>query len=322
MKRNGKITAIVLVLLIILTAVSLTACKTKEEGKVVRISTTTSVNDSGLMQYLQPHFKKATGYDWEIASAGTGAAIESAKKGNADAILVHSKKAEINDFVSPGYAREVKGVAFSDKENTSRYEFMHNYFVLVGPNDDGVVAPVKNEGETVKDAFEAIAESKKPFISRGDASGTHNKEVTLWPEELNIPTPQKGKKGLDVPEELSWYTSAGQGMGACLTMANEKKGYVLTDKATFLKFKKDGNIPDLKILWEEDPSMINTYTMMAVNPDKFVDTNAEIDSEAADVFIKWMLSDEALKLIDEYGVEEYGERLFFADYQEKSGKTE
>ena len=177
MKQNKKLLALLLVLVIAFTSLALVACnKDGDKGgdqakKVVRVSTTTSVNDSGLMAYLQPYFKADTGYDWEISSAGTGAAIKAAQYGNADVILVHSKKAE-DEFVKAGFARIVDGF------KAERISFMYNYFVLVGPKTD----PAKvATAATVKDAFKSIADGKHLFVSRGDTSGTHNKEVTLWP---------------------------------------------------------------------------------------------------------------------------------------------
>ena len=181
MKQNKKLLALLLVLVIAFTSLALVACADKkgdgdQSKKVVRISTTTSVNDSGLMAYLQPYFKADTGYDWEIASAGTGAAIAAATYGNADVILVHSKKSE-EAFVSEGFARVVDGY------KSERVSFMYNYFVLVGPNGDPAHA---KDAATVKDAFKGISDGKHPFISRGDKSGTHNKEVTLWDESVGI----------------------------------------------------------------------------------------------------------------------------------------
>ncbi len=284
-----------------------------DAAKVVRISTTTSVNDSGLMAYLQPFFKKDTGYDWEIASAGTGAAIKAAQYGNADVILVHSKSSE-EDFVKAGFARTVDGYA------AERISFMYNFFVLVGPTADTTVDDVKAiSGKTVKDGFAAIADAEKKFISRGDTSGTHNKEWTLWPESVGL----KSNDVKTIPEDIKgWYISAGQGMGACLTMANEQNAYCLTDKATFLSFKNsaDGDkLPNLEIKWEEDNSMKNTYSMIAVKADApFTDANGvalpagsvSIDTTAADTFINWMTSEHAKALISFYGVSQYGGSLF------------
>ena len=199
-----------------------------ESTKVIRLSTTTSVNDSGLMDYVVPYFENEYGYDVQIQSAGTGAAINVAKYGNADMILVHSKSQE-DTFVSTGFSRVVKGFS---KE---RVTFMYNYFVLIGPNADP--AGVK-DAATVKAAFAAIASGEHKFISRGDASGTHTKELALWDPALGITSDIDGSNP-DVPDctSYTWYISAGQGMGACLTMANEQNAYVLSDKATYLAYK-------------------------------------------------------------------------------------
>lgn len=325
MKQNKKLLALLLVLVIAFTSLALVACnKDGDKGgdqakKVVRISTTTSVNDSGLMAYLQPYFKADTGYDWEIASAGTGAAIKAAQNGNADVILVHSKKSE-EAFVSEGFARVVDGY------KSERVSFMYNYFVLVGPNNDP--AGVESAA-TVKTAFANIKDGSHPFISRGDKSGTHNKEVTLWPSgTLN----KDGSNDInDIPAAIrndpeknptGWYYSTGLGMGACLTMANETNAYVLTDKATFLSFKNnpDGDkIRNLKILKESDNDLKNTYSMLAVNPNApFIgldgkalpEGQVKIDTTAADVFVKWMTSEHAKALIAFYGETKYGGSLF------------
>ena len=195
--------------------------KATEETKAIRLSTTTSVNDSGLLGKLLPVFEEEYGYEVEVYSAGTGKSINNAKMGNADLILVHSKSQE-EAFIEAGFARVVDGF---EKE---RVTFIYNYYVLCGPSADpaGVA-----DAETVKDAFAAIAEGKFQFVSRGDASGTHTKEISLWPEDLGITA--EAESFADYTE---WYVSANTGMGACLVMAEELGAYILTDKATFLTF--------------------------------------------------------------------------------------
>ena len=244
-------------------------------NKVLRLSTTTSVNDSGLLPYLQPAFEAATGYTLEVTSAGTGAAIKKGETGDADALLVHAKASE-EEFIEAGYGVE-------------RVPFMYNYFVIVGPADD----PAGISGAaTAADAFAAIAESGAPFISRGDDSGTNKKELQIW-EAAGI-----------TPEGQDWYVNAGSGMGATLTIAAEQQGYTLTDKGTYLSHEaKD----QLALLLGEADDMKNTYSMIAVSPDKWPDTNID----GANAFITWMTGDEAKKMISEYGVEEYGEPLFY-----------
>jgi len=198
-----------------------------EETKVIRLSTTTSVNDSGLLGKLLPAFEEAYGYTVEVQSAGTGKAINAAKFGNADLILVHSKSQE-EAFVEEGFGRVVNGF------EAERVSFIYNYFVLCGPSADPAGAKA---AATVLDAFKAIADGKHTFISRGDASGTHTKEISLWPEELGI-----AKEAESFVDYTEWYVSANTGMGACLVMAEEMDGYILTDKATFLTFVANNGV--------------------------------------------------------------------------------
>lgn len=246
------------------------------ENPTLRISTTTSVNDSGLLPYLLPAFEKATGYKAEVQSAGTGAAIEKAMDGNADLILVHSKASE-ETFVNDGYGVE-------------RIPFMYNYFVVVGPKADP--AGIK-DCENAAAAFDKIEDKEANFISRGDNSGTHKAELKIW--------------GDDVPEakDDEWYISTGKGMGDCLKMADEKKGYCLTDKATFLSMKD--SLPELEILLSKGEDMKNTYSLIECNPEKL----EGINTKGAKAFIEWMTGDEASALIAKYGQEQYGEALFY-----------
>ena len=197
-----------------------------EETKTIRLSTTTSVKDSGLLGYLLPAFEAAYGYTVEVQSAGTGKAIAAAKAGNADLILVHSKSQE-EAFVSEGFGRVVDGF------EAERVSFIYNYFVLCGPSADpaGVEAAA-----SVLDAFAAIAAGEHTFISRGDGSGTHTKELSLWAEDLGI------TKEAESVKDYSWYQFANAGMGACLVMAEEMEAYILTDKATFLTFVANDGI--------------------------------------------------------------------------------
>ena len=198
-----------------------------EETKTIRLSTTTSVKDSGLLGKLLPEFEAAYGYTVEVQSAGTGKAIAAAKNGNADLILVHSKKQE-DAFVEDGFGRVVPGF------EAQRVSFIYNFFVLCGPSADPAGAA---DAASVLDAFAAIADGKYTFISRGDGSGTHTKEISLWPEALGITA--EAESFADYTE---WYVSANTGMGACLVMAEEMEGYILTDKATFLTFVANDGI--------------------------------------------------------------------------------
>ena len=192
-----------------------------DETKLIRLSTTTSVKDSGLLGFLLPIFEEKYGYEVEVYSAGTGKSIANAKMGNADLILVHAKKQE-ETFVEDGFAYVLDGM------ESERMTYMYNFFVLCGPSADP--AGVK-DAEDVLAAFKAIADGKFTFVSRGDGSGTHTKELSLWPEELGITAEAESFK-----DYTDWYVSANAGMGACLVMAEQMGAYILTDKATFLTF--------------------------------------------------------------------------------------
>lgn len=195
--------------------------KATEETKTIRLSTTTSVNDSGLLGAILPTFEEKYGYKVEIYSAGTGKAIANAKNGNADVILVHAKAQE-DAFVADGFSYVIDG------QSAERLNYMYNYFVICGPAADpaGIKA-----APNAKDAFKKIADGKYKFISRGDKSGTHTKEISLWPEDLGITTEPES-----VADYTDWYVYSNAGMGTCLTMAKEQDGYILSDKATYLSF--------------------------------------------------------------------------------------
>lgn len=197
-----------------------------EETKTIRMSTTTSVNDSGLLDELLPVFEDTYGYDVEVFSAGTGKAIANAKSGNADLILVHSKSQE-EAFVADGFSYVLEG------QEAERLTYMYNYFVLCGPSADPAAVA---QAPSVLDAFKAISEGSYTFVSRGDNSGTHTKELSLWPEELGI------TKEAESVQDYSWYVYSNAGMGVCLTMAEEMGGYILSDKATFLTFRANNGI--------------------------------------------------------------------------------
>lgn len=199
-----------------------------DDTKTIRMSTTTSVNDTGLLSYLLPNFEEQYGYTVEVFSAGTGKAIANAKAGNADVILVHSKDQE-EAFVSEGFSYVLNG------QTTERLTYMYNYFVLCGPSDDPASVA---EAASAPEAFAAIAEGEYPFVSRGDNSGTHTKEISLWPEELGITTEAESIEG------YGWYTYSNAGMGICLTMAEETHAYILSDKATYLTFRSEGGFDE------------------------------------------------------------------------------
>lgn len=261
------------------TTTTVAAAQTTLANVVIRCSTTTSVNDSGLMSYLEPLFEADTGYDLQITSNGTGAAIALGESGDSDVLLVHAKASE-EAFIEAGYG-------------IKRIPFMYNYFVIVGQASDpaGITA-----SPDAADAFKKIAGAKSEFISRGDDSGTHKAELKIWKAAGITPDAASDK----------WYVSAGKGMGDCLTMANEKQAYVMTDKATFLSMKANLN---LSIVLKAGDDLKNTYSLIACNPDK----NTGLNTEGAQAFIDWMTKQETLDKIAAFGTTEYGEGLFFVD---------
>lgn len=261
------------------TTTTATAETTTLANVVIRCSTTTSVNDSGLMSYLEPLFEADTGYDLQITSNGTGAAIALGESGDSDVLLVHAKASE-EAFIEAGFG-------------IKRVPFMYNYFVIVGPASDPAGIATSPDAA---DAFKKIADAKSEFISRGDDSGTHKAENKIWKAAGIEPDAATDK----------WYLSAGKGMGDCLTMANEKQAYVMTDKATFLSMKAD---LDLEIVLKAGDDLKNTYSMIACNPEK----NTGLNTEGAQAFIDWMSKQETLDKIADFGVAEYGEGLFFVD---------
>lgn len=251
-----------------------------EEPKVLRLTTTTSVNDSGLMEYLRPYLLEEANIEMEIVSMGSGAAIEAGQRGDADVLLVHSPAAE-KTFVEEGYGIQ-------------RSTFMYNFFVIVGPESD----PAGVKDLSAKDAFIKIRETKSKFVSRGDNSGTHSKEKAIWKlAELDYDS---------LSTETDFYISAGTGMGATLTMASEQDAYTLTDLATYLSMQDQLSS---KVIVSASPDLRNDYSVIVINPDKVTNVNAE----TAKAFEAWMLSESTLKLIAEYGKDTYGEALFFTE---------
>ena len=244
------------------------------------LATTTSTVDSGLLDVLVPVFEKQTGYRVKTISTGTGQALAMGEKGEADVLLCHAPQAE-KKLVDAGAVINYRLV-------------MHNDFVIVGPADD----PAGVKGRTSVEAFKLIAAKEAPFISRGDDSGTHKKELSLWKEA-----------GID--PAAKWRQESGQGMGATLLMASEKRGYTLTDRATYLAQK--ANI-SLAILSQGDRSLLNIYHVMQVNPEKFPKVNAA----GAKAFVEFMVAPETQKMIGEFGKEKFGQSLFFPDAGKKA----
>ncbi len=249
--------------------------ESSEKNTTVMMATTTSVEDTGLLKYLQKIFKEDTGYTLEYIAVGTGAALEMGKNGDVDIVFVHARTSE-EEFVAEGYGVE-------------RIPVMYNDFVIVGPTDK------IEKIDDVEVFFSKIAEEEFTFISRGDDSGTHKKEVEIW-EQL----------GID-PTTNSNYLESGQGMGATLTMANEEEAYTLTDRGTWLKMSIDADIPmEIGIVCEGDENLSNQYGIIAISPDMYEDTNIE----GANAFINWIVSEEIQTLLAEFGVDLYGQPLF------------
>ena len=240
------------------------------------MATTTSTQDTGLLEYLEPYFKKDTGIELKWVSTGTGKALELGKNCDADVLLVHAPASE-KAFVEAGHGID-------------RRQVMYNDFVLVGPKAD----PAKIAKKDILTALGDIIGKKAVFVSRGDQSGTHKMEQGLWKKlELN-------------PDKEPGYLSAGQGMMATLRMAAEKKGYTLTDRGTWIKFAaKEGDKNPLAILVEGDKPLLNQYSVMTVNPAKC----PKVNKAAAKKFEDWWVSPATQKLIQDFRLE--GQQLFF-----------
>lgn len=246
------------------------------EIKDVILATTTSTQDSGLLDELIPLFEGQTGYRVKTIAVGTGQALELGKKGEADVLLVHAPAAE-KEVVAAGAA-------------INRQLVMHNDYVVVGPENDP--AGIKG-AKSCAEAFQRIAEAEAIFVSRGDDSGTHKKEKELW-------------QAANVTDKGKWYQESGTGMGQTLNIASEKGGYTLTDRGTYLALKKNLS---LTVLLEGDQSLLNVYHVMQVNPEKFPQVNAA----GGKAFVDFMVAAETQKVIGEFGVDKYGEPLFFPD---------
>ena len=271
------------------------------EDKVIKMSTTTSTRDSGLLDYLLPAFEKDTGIKVKVIAKGTGAAIRDGMDGNVDVIFVHAKDKE-EQFVAGGYG-------------TFRYAVMHNDFIIAGPQKD----PAKIAGgHDAAAAFKKIAQAESIFISRGDDSGTHAKEQEIWkatglPMVKETAEMTKGEKPAKIsfihPQGLGkWYLSIGQGMGATLTMAAEKQGYALSDRGTFIEYKLGRKMGlDLSILCENDPILMNPYGLIPVNTKKFPHVKYDLAKQFAD----WMMSEKGQSMIAGYQVN--GKQLFYPD---------
>ena len=244
------------------------------EPASIVVASTTSTEQSGLFKHILPLFKQKSGIEVKVVALGTGQALDAARRGDADVVLVHDRPAE-DKFVAEGFAK-------------ARQDVMYNDFVLIGPKAD----PAGIRGKGVDDAFKAIAAGQAPFVSRGDRSGTHSAELRSWKEA-----------GIDLPAVRGdWYRDVGQGMGPALNTASSLGAYILADRGTWLSFKNRG---DLTILVEGDKRLFNPYGVMLVNPEK----HPTVKVKEGQAFIDWLVSPEGQRAIADYKIN--GEPLFF-----------
>ncbi len=240
------------------------------------LATTTSTDNTGLLDYLAPHFTRATGIGLRWIAVGTGKALKLGQNCDVDVLLVHAPEAEKN-FVAAGYGID-------------RRQVMYNDFVIIGPLAD----PAGITGKEVRSALVSIKQSGATFVSRGDNSGTHRKELELW-----------AGSGLELPDKASWYVQTGQGMLATINIAAERKGYTLTDRGTYIKYAADhGGNPPLKILVDGDACLRNQYSVILVNPERC----PKVKSDQAKAFAQWLTSPQAGKLIADFRL--MGKQLF------------
>ncbi|MEP7032140.1 MAG: extracellular solute-binding protein [Pseudolabrys sp.] len=254
---------------------ALVAAPACAQDKSIVVASTTSTQDSGLFEYLLPIYKAKTGVTVKVISQGTGQALDTGRRGDADVVFVHAKSAE-EKFLAEG-------------NGVKRFPVMYNDFVLIGPKSDP--AGIKGAKDVAK-ALHMIKDKQAAFISRGDKSGTHSAELKLWKAS-----------GIDIEKDKSaWYKSIGQGMGAALNTAGAGNGYVLSDRGTWIHFKNKG---DLQVLVEGDKRMFNQYGVMLVNPAKHPNVKKELGQQ----FIDWLISTEGQKAIADYQIN--GEQLFY-----------
>ena len=261
-------------LLIIAAAAALLAGAAAAQDKSIIVASTTSTQDSGLFEYLLPLFKQKSGIDVKVIAQGTGQALDTGRRGDADVVFVHARSAE-EKFLAEGFG-------------VKRYPVMYNDFVLIGPRGD----PAGVKGHDILAALKAIKGKAAPFISRGDRSGTHIAELKLWDEA-----------GIDIAADRGpWYREIGQGMGAALNMGSAANAYVLSDRGTWLAFKNRG---DLAILVQGDKRLFNQYGVMLVNPKKHPSVKADLGQQ----FIEWLISPEGQTAIAGYKIN--GAQLFY-----------
>jgi tungstate transport system substrate-binding protein len=265
------------------TVIAAAAGAAAQEEKSIVVSSTTSTQDSGLFGHILPLFKQKTGIDVKVVAQGTGQALDTGRRGDADVVFVHAKSAE-EKFLAEG-------------QGVKRFPVMYNDFVLIGPKSDP--AGIKGMKDVAK-ALQTIKEKQAPFISRGDRSGTHVAELSLWNKDA----------GIDIEKDKGpWYKSIGQGMGAALNTAAASNAYVLADRGTWLSFKNKG---DLQILVEGDKRLFNQYGVMLVNPAKHPNVKKDLGQQ----FIDWLVSPEGQKAIADYKIN--GEQLFYPNANDTS----
>jgi len=279
MKKTRGIFTILLAIVALVIILSMTPVQAQE--KTIILATTTSTQDSGLLDVLLPVFEKKSSYFVKTIAVGSGQAMAMGQKGEADVLLVHSPAAE-KKFIADGFG-------------INRKIIMHNDYIIVGSSED----PAKIKGtKSTPEAFKKIASAAALFLSRGDNSGTHAKENDVW------------KAAGIKPEGQKWYQQTGLGMGQTLNVANEKKGYTLADRGTYLSLKKNLK---LDILMEGDAILLNVYHVIEVNPVKWPKANAA----GAKAFSDFMVAKETQEMIRTYGVEKFGSPLFFPDAGKK-----
>ena len=250
------------------------------EDRSIVVASTTSTQDSGLFGYLLPIFKAKTGIEVKVIAQGTGQALDTARRGDADVVFVHAKSQE-EKFLAEGFG-------------VKRFDVMYNDFVLIGPRGD----PAGVKGNDIETALKTIQAKGTPFVSRGDRSGTHAAELALWKQA-----------GIDIAAGKDpWYREIGQGMGAALNAASGMNGYVLSDRGTWISFKNRG---DLQIVVEGDKRLFNQYGVMLVNPEKY----PSVKKELGQAFVDWLISPEGQAAIAGYRID--GEQLFFPDAEKK-----
>lgn len=252
------------------------------QDKSIVVASTTSTQDSGLFSYILPLFKAKTGIDVKVIAQGTGQALDTARRGDADVVLVHAKAQE-EKFVADGFG-------------VKRFDVMYNDFVLIGPDSDP--AGIKGSKD-ITAALKTIQEKATPFVSRGDKSGTHSAELALWKQAAVDIETAKGP----------WYREIGQGMGAALNTAGAMKAYVVSDRGTWLSFKNPG---DLVIAVEGDKRLFNQYGVILVNPEK----HPAVKKDLGQAFVDWLISPEGQAAIAAYQVN--GKQLFFPNAEKKA----